>query len=52
MFLLSPEVSGMSGTMSIYICIYVYIYVGVHTKKGIRVVAQIFQETEIMCLHE
>ena len=27
LFLLSPEVSGTSGTMSIYIYIYIYIYI-------------------------
>ena len=27
LFLLSPEVSGTSGTMSVYIYIYIYIYV-------------------------
>ena len=35
LFLLSPEVSGMSRTMSIYIYIYIYIYIsGFHLGGG------------------
>ena len=42
LFLLSPEVSGTSGTMSIYI----YIYVGFRAKTRLRAYAHNCQETE------
>ena len=43
LFLLSPEVSGTSGTMSIYIYIYIYIYVNnMADAKSVRNLSAIF----------
>ena len=44
LFLLSPEVSGTSGTMSIYIYIYIYIYVNnMADAKSVRNLSAIFR---------
>ena len=46
LFLLSPEVSGTSGTMSIYLYIYIYIYTYVNNMadaKSVRNLSAIFQ---------
>ena len=41
LFLLSPEVSGTSGTMSIYIYIYIYIYICVNNMADAKLVCNL-----------